>query len=140
MSLNQISIMGRIAQDIELRRTNSGTAVANFSVAVERDYKNDAGERETDFIEVVAWRGTAEFAEKYLGKGRMVVVTGRLQIRKYTDKDGNKRQAAEVVAESIYFADSKKDAQNATSAPVAQPQMAPIIPLGDDDDDGGLPF
>lgn len=138
--LNHITIMGRIAQDIELRRTNSGTAVANIAVAVERDFKNEAGEKETDFIEVVAWKGTAEFAHKFLGKGRMVVISGRLQIRKYIDKDGNKRSAAEVVAESIYFADSKKDAQNVTSAPVAQPQMAPIIPLGDDDDDGGLPF
>ena len=138
--LNHITIMGRIAQDIELRRTNSGTAVANIAVAVERDFKNDAGEKETDFIEVVAWKGTAEFAHKFLGKGRMVVVSGRLQIRKYIDKDGNKRSAAEVVAESLYFADSKKDAQNASDAPVAQSQMAPIIPLGDDDDDGGLPF
>lgn len=138
--LNHITIMGRIAQDIELRRTNSGTAVANIAVAVERDFKNDAGEKETDFIEVVAWKGTAEFAHKFLGKGRMVVISGRLQIRKYIDKDGNKRSAAEVVAESIYFADSKKDAQNASDAPVAQSQMAPIIPLGDDDDDGGLPF
>lgn len=138
--LNHITIMGRIAQDIELRRTNSGTAVANIAVAVERDFKNEAGEKETDFIEVVAWKGTAEFAHKFLGKGRMVVVSGRLQIRKFIDKDGNKRQAAEVVADSIYFADSKKDAQNATNAPMAQSQMAPIIPLGDDDDDGGLPF
>lgn len=138
--LNHITIMGRIAQDIELRRTNSGTAVANIAVAVERDFKNDAGEKETDFIEVVAWKGTAEFAHKHLGKGRMVVISGRLQIRKYIDKDGNKRSAAEVVAESLYFADSKKDAQNATNAPMAQPQMAPIIPLGDDDDDDALPF
>lgn len=136
--LNHITIMGRIAQDIELRRTNSGTAVANIAVAVERDFKNEAGEKETDFIEVVAWKGTAEFAHKFLGKGRMVVVSGRLQIRKFIDKDGNKRQTAEVVAESIYFADSKKDAQNANDAPVAQSQMAPIVPLDDDDD--ALPF
>lgn len=137
--LNHITIMGRLTKDVELRRTTSGVAVANFTVAVDRDFKNDAGERETDYIDVVAWRGTAEFAEKFLSKGRMVAISGRLQIRKYIDKDGNKRNAAEVVAESIYFADSKKDAQSATNAPTAQPQMAPIVPLGDDDD-GGLPF
>lgn len=136
--LNHITIMGRLTKDVELRRTTSGVAVAKFPVAVDRDFKNDAGERETDYIDVVAWRGSAEFAEKYLSKGRLVAISGRLQIRKYTDKDGNKRSAAEVVAESIYFADSKKDAQNASNAPVAQSQMAPIVPLDDDDD--ALPF
>lgn len=138
MSLNRIDIMGRLTKDVELRRTTSGTAVANFPIAVERDFKNDAGEREVDFIEVVAWRGTAEFAEKFLNKGRLVVVTGRLQIRKYTDKDGIKRQTAEVVAESIYFADSKPAAQSATSGPVGQ-QMVDVVELPDDDDDA-LPF
>ena len=138
--LNHITIMGRLTKDVELRRTTSGVAVANFPVAVDRDFKNDAGERETDYIDVVAWRGSAEFAEKFLSKGRMVAISGRLQIRKYTDKDGVNRRNAEIVADNIYFADSKKDAQNASDAPVAQPQMAPIIPLGDDDDDGGLPF
>lgn len=138
--LNHISIMGRLTRDPEMHQTGSGVSVANFTLAVERDYKNGQGEREADFIDVVAWRGSADFAVKYFRRGSMAAVSGRLQIRNWTDKDGNKRSAAEVVAESIYFADSKKDTQNASDAPVAQSQMAPIIPLGDDDDDGGLPF
>lgn len=108
--LNHITIMGRITRDIELRRTNRGTPVASFTVAVDRDYsEKDGGEKETDFIDCVAWRSTAEFVDKYFSKGRMIVVSGRLQIRSYTDKDGNKRRAAEVVADNCYFGDSKKD-------------------------------
>ena len=108
--LNHITIMGRITRDIELRRTNSGTPVASFTVAVDRDYSGkDGGEKETDFIDCVAWRSTAEFVDKYFSNGRMIVVSGRLQIRSYTDKDGNKRRAAEVVADNCYFGDSKKD-------------------------------
>ena len=108
--LNHITIMGRLTRDPELRRTGSGIAVASFSVAVDRDFgKNENGEKETDFIDCVAWRNTAEFISKYASKGRMVVVSGRLQIRGWTDKDGNKRRTAEVVADNVYFADSKRD-------------------------------
>ena len=107
--LNKIFIMGRLTRDPELRRTQSGTAVTSFSLAVDRDYKSQSGEKETDFIDVVAWRSTAEFVSKYFTKGRMAVVSGRLQIRNWTDKDGNKRSSAEVVADNVYFGDSKRD-------------------------------
>lgn len=108
--LNQINIMGRLTKDPELRRTGSGTAVASFTIACDRDFSNkESGEKETDFIDCVAWRSTAEFLEKYFSKGRMIVVSGRLQKRNYTDKDGNKRYATEVVADSVYFGDSKKE-------------------------------
>lgn len=107
--LNKIFIMGRLTRDPELRRTQSGTAVAGFALAVDRDYKNADGTKETDFIEVVAWRSTAEFVCKYFAKGRMAVVEGRLQIRDWQDKDGNKRRSAEVVADNVYFGDSKKE-------------------------------
>lgn len=108
--LNHITIMGRLTRDPELRRTGSGVAVANFTVAVDRDFSGkDSGEKETDFIDCAAWRQTGEFVSKYFTKGRMIVVSGRLQIRSYTDKDGNKRRNAEVVAENVYFADSKKE-------------------------------
>ena len=102
--LNHIVVMGRLTRDPELRRTGSGIAVASFSVAVDRDFgRNENGEKETDFIDCVAWRNTAEFVSKYASKGRMVVVSGRLQIRSWTDKDGNKRRTAEVVADNVYF-------------------------------------
>lgn len=108
--LNHITIMGRLTRDPELRRTGSGIAVASFTVAVDRDFGNkDSGEKETDFIDCVAWRQTGEFVSKYFTKGRMIVVSGRLQIRPWTDKEGNKRRSAEVVADSCYFGDSKKD-------------------------------
>ena len=106
--LNHIVIMGRITKDIELRRTGTGVAVASFTLAVDRDRKNEAGEKETDFIDCVAWRQTGEFVSKYFAKGSMAVVSGRLQIRNWTDKDGNKRRTAEVLADSVYFGDSKK--------------------------------
>ena len=105
--LNHISIMGRLTRDPELKHTTSGVPVASFTLAVDRDFKSGSGEKETDFIDVVAWRNTAEFVSKYFAKGRAAVVAGRLQIRKYTDKDGNNRSAAGVVADSVYFADSK---------------------------------
>ena len=111
--LNKIFIMGRLTRDPELRRTPSGTAVTSFSVAVDRDFKGQNGERETDFIDVVAWRNTAEFVSKYFTKGRMAVVEGRLQIRDWTDKDGGKRRSAEIVADSVYFGDSKRDGESA---------------------------
>ena len=112
--LNHIVIMGRLTRDPELRRTGSGIAVASFSLAVDRDFGGrDGGERETDFIDCVAWRHTGEFVSKYFTKGRMAVVSGRLQIRSWTDKEGNKRRTAEVVADNVYFGDSKRDGDNA---------------------------
>ena len=111
--LNHITIMGRLTRDPELRRTGSGIAVASFTLAVDRDFSpRDGGERETDFIDCVAWRQTGEFVSKYFTKGRMAVVSGRLQIRSWTDKDGNKRRTAEVVADNVYFGDSKRDSDN----------------------------
>ena len=108
--LNHIVIMGRLARDPELRRTGSGIAVTSFRLAVDRDFApKDGGERETDWIDCVAWRQTGEFVSKYFTKGRMAVVSGRLQIRNWTDKDGNKRSSAEVVADNVYFGDSKRD-------------------------------
>ena len=108
--LNHIVIMGRLTRDPELRRTGSGVAVASFTVAVDRDFGGrDGGEKETDFIDCVAWRQTGEFVSKYFTKGRMIVVSGRLQIRSWTDKDGNKRRTAEVVADNVYFGDSKRE-------------------------------
>ena len=107
--LNKIIVMGRLTRDPELRRTQSGIAVTSFSVACDRDFKNQAGEKETDFIDVVAWRNTAEFVSKYFSKGRMAVVEGRLQIRDWTDNNGNKRRSAEIVADNVYFGDSKRE-------------------------------
>jgi single-strand DNA-binding protein len=110
--------MGRLTRDPELRRTGSGLAVASFSVAVERDYPNkDTGEKEVDFINCVAWRQTGEFVSKYFTKGSMIIVSGRLQIRNWTDDSGNKRTTAEIVAENVYFGGSKKEssANNTTS-------------------------
>lgn len=118
--LNHIVIMGRLTRDPELRRTGSGVAVTSFSLAVERDFAaKDGGEKETDFIDCVAWRQTGEFVSKYFAKGRMAVVSGRLQVRSYTDKDGNKRRTAEIVADNVYFGDSKKDAENGNSGAAA---------------------
>ena len=114
--LNHITIMGRLTRDPELRRTGSGIAVASFTVAVDRDFGGrDGGEKETDFIDCVAWRQTGEFVSKYFTKGRMIVVSGRLQIRSWTDKDGNKRRTAEVVADNCNFGDSKRDGDNSGS-------------------------
>ena len=110
--LNKIIIMGRLTRDPELRRTGSGTSVTSFSLACDRDFKSQSGDKETDFIEVVAWKNTAEFVSKYFSKGRMAVVEGRLQIRDWTDKAGNKRTTAEVVADNVYFADSKRSESN----------------------------
>lgn len=106
--LNHITIMGRLTKDVELRRTGNGTAVASFTLAVDRDFSSN-GEKETDFIECVAWRQTGEFVSKYFSKGRMAVVSGRLQIRSWNDKEGNNRRTAEVVADNVYFGDSKKE-------------------------------
>ena len=119
MSLNHITIMGRLTRDPELRRTGSGVAVASFCLAVDRDYTKDGSEKEVDFIDCNAWRGTGEFVSKYFTKGSMAIVSGRLQIRTWTDKDGNKRRNAEVVADSVYFGDSKKssDGNSTYTAP-----------------------
>lgn len=131
--LNRIIVMGRMTRDPELRRTNSGTAVASFTVAVDRDFKSQSGEKETDFIDVVAWRNTAEFASKYFSKGRMAVVEGRLQLRDWTDKNGNKRRSAEIVADNVYFGDSKRDGDDTV-------QSEPQSGFSETADDGDLPF
>ena len=149
--LNHITIMGRLTRDPELRRTASGVAVASFTVAVDRDFgKNENGEKETDFIDCVAWRQTGEFVAKYFAKGRMAVVSGRLQIRPWTDKDGNKRRTAEVVADNVYFGDSKREGEStgSFSAPAAggfggysAPAATPASDFAMlDDDDAQLPF
>ena len=169
--LNRIVLMGRLTRDPELRHTQSGTAVASFSLAVDRDFKDkQTGEKSTDFIDIVAWRATAEFVSRYFAKGRMAVVEGRLQLRDWTDKEGNKRRSAEVVADNVYFGDSKRDAEaggyaapgayappmGGYSAPAAPAAPAPggyaapaggyAAPAGGDqfadfsDDDGELPF
>ena len=149
--LNHITIMGRLTRDPELRRTGSGIAVASFTLAVDRHIGGrDGGERETDFIDCVAWRQTGEFVSKYFTKGRMAVVSGRLQIRNWTDKDGNKRRSAEVVADNVYFGDSRRDGETGSSysapaAPSYGGYSAPASsPASDfamlDDDDAQLPF
>ncbi len=115
--LNHITIMGRLTRDPELRRTGSGVAVASFRVAVDRDFApKDGGERKADFIDCVAWRQTGEFISKYFAKGRMIVVDGRLEMRDWTDKDGNKRTSAEVVVANAYFGDSKRDSDGGSYA------------------------
>ena len=156
--LNKIFIMGRLTRDPELRRTQSGTPVTSFSLAVDRDFKSQSGEKETDFIDVVAWRSTAEFVAKYFTKGRMAVVEGRLQMRDWTDKDGNKRRSAEVVADNLYFGDSRRDnggeggsytgGNSGYSAPAyTAPAGGYSAPVGGpsgfaeiDEEDGDLPF
>ena len=110
--LNRIILMGRLTRDPELRHTQTGTPVASFSLAVDRDFKDKTtGEKSTDFIDIVAWRQTAEFVSRFFTKGRMAVVEGRLQLRDWTDRDGNKRRTAEVIADNVYFGDSKRDAE-----------------------------
>ena len=155
--LNRIILMGRLTRDPELRHTQTGTPVASFSLAVDRDFKDKStGEKATDFIDIVAWRSTAEFVSRFFTKGRLAVVEGRLQLRDWTDRDGNKRRSAEVVADNVYFGDSKRDAEGGGSygayyAPA--PGSAPAAPTaysapmgggdqfaGLDDDDGELPF
>ena len=140
--LNKIILMGRLTRDPELRHTGSGTAVTSFSLAVDRDFKGQNGEKETDFIDVVAWRGTAEFVSKYFTKGRMAVVEGRLQIRDWTDKDGGKRRTAEVVADSVYFGDSKREGDTGGYKPVGSAVNVALEPgeFAEIDDDGDLPF
>ena len=148
--LNHITIMGRLTRDPELRYTQSQTPVASFRLAVDRDFANkETGERDTDFIDCVAWRSTGEFVTKYFQKGSMAVVSGRLQMREWTDKDGNRRTTAEIVADNIYFGESKKDGNTASgpsrssTAPAERPQnpgASAFADLSDDEDDGDLPF
>jgi single-strand DNA-binding protein len=150
--LNHITIMGRLTRDPEKRTTGSGVVCTNFTVAVDRDFgKNENGEKETDFIDVVAWRQTGEFVSKYFSKGRMAVVSGRLQIRSWTDKDGNKRRSAEIVSDNVYFGDSKNDGggtvqTNGSAYPQAEAVLQSLGMAPADDysalsgDDDALPF
>ena len=151
--LNKIFIMGRLTRDPELRRTQSGTPVTSFSLAVDRDYKTQSGEKETDFIDVVAWRATAEFVAKYFTKGRMAVVEGRLQIRAWQDKEGNNRRSAEVVADNVYFGDSRRDSDSGSgnygggNSGYSAPAGGYAAPVGGgsgfaeiDEEDGDLPL
>ena len=156
--LNRIILMGRLTRDPELRRTQNGIAVTSFSLAVDRDFKSQGGEKETDFIDIVVWRQTAEFVSKYFTKGRMAVVEGRLQIRDWKDREGNNRRSAEVQADNVYFGDSKRDsagggydAPPAYGAPASSFNQAPSggysAPVSEpsgfaelDSQDGELPF
>ena len=140
--LNKVVLMGRLTKDPELRRTGSGTAVTSFSLACDRDFKSQSGDKETDFIEVVAWKNTAEFVSKYFSKGRMAVVEGRLQIRDWTDKAGNKRTTAEVVADNVYFADSKRSESNENQKEnfnaLSGRMSDDFVPISEED--GDIPF
>lgn len=134
---NQCNIMGRLVRDPELRRTQAGISVASFSLAVERDIPNrETGERGVDFIDVVAWRQTAEFVSKYFSKGRMAVVSGRLQMRQWTDDQGSKRTKLEIKANNVYFGDSKRDGAPDVASDPAAPADFDMM----DDDDSELPF
>lgn len=141
--LNHITLMGRLTRDPELRRTGSGIAVASFTMAVDRDFSDkQSGEKETDFFECVAWRQTGEFVSKYFTKGRMIVVSGRLQVRKWKNKDGENRYSTEVVADNCYFGDSKKEeSTGAGNPPAYYPEYEPASDFAMlDDDDMQLPF
>ena len=138
--LNHITIMGRLTRDTELRRTGSGKPVASFTVAVDRDF-SQGDQKETDFIDCVAWNKTGEFVDKYFSKGSMIVVAGRLQIRSWNDKDGNKRRTAEVVADNVYFGESKSQESRGTQAPSYGGYTTPANDYATlDDDDAQLPF
>ncbi|MBQ3215322.1 MAG: single-stranded DNA-binding protein [Oscillospiraceae bacterium] len=134
--LNHIVIMGRLTRDPEYRATGSGLSVTNFSVAVDRDFPGQSGEKETDFVDCVAWRKTAEFVTKYFTKGSLIVISGRLQIRSWTDKDGNKRRTAEIVADNVYFGGSKSTTADAERLPPSPASDYSVI----DGPDEQLPF
>ncbi|MBE6898894.1 MAG: single-stranded DNA-binding protein [Ruminococcaceae bacterium] len=151
--LNRVILMGRLTADPELKQTPNGISVTSFSLAVDRNFTSRGAERQTDFINCVAWRQTAEFISRYFAKGRMMAVEGSLQVRNYVDKNENKRQAVEVVVDQAYFADSKNAAPSSSPAPSYQsaaPAYAPAAPVAfnagsvedfqeiDDEDD--LPF
>ena len=159
--LNKIIIQGRLCRDVELRRLPSGKSVANVSIACDRDFSKEGGEKETDFIDIVAFGGTADHMASYYTKGKMIIVSGRLQIRTYNDKDGAKRRAAEVVADSVYFGDSKKSSEGNSSHQSQNSSQASQNPYAEteamiakytaqgaqqsefamlEDDDGQLPF
>ena len=139
--LNKIIIMGRLTRDPELRRTGSGTAVTSFSLACDRDFKSRSGDKETDFIEVVAWKNTAEFVSKYFGKGRMAVVEGRLQTRDWTDREGGKRVATEIVADNVYFGDSKRDSDSGTASSYSDTLSGMTHDFSEiREEDGEIPF
>jgi len=159
--LNHIVLMGRLTRDPELRHTGSGVAVVSFTLAVDRDFKNQNGEKECDFVDITAWRSTAEFVSRFFGKGRMAVVSGRLQSRKWTDRDGNNRTSWEVQADNVYFGDSKRDnasggyaeygsfapppaSGSSYAAPASSGYSAPAAPATDfsmlDSNDSELPF
>ncbi len=147
--MNQVVLMGRLTRDPELRHTQTGTPVTTFSLAVDRGFTpKDGGERQTDFIDIVTWRNTAEFVSKYFVKGQMAAVTGRLQLRDWTDKDGNKRRSAEVVADNVYFTESKKSRESGTSytrsvKDDSGSDYSPVPGSGFselEEDDGDLPF
>lgn len=136
MALNHITLMGRLVNDPELRRTGNGDAVCSYRVAVDRDFKGKDGNREADFIDIVSWKAAGEFVSKNFAKGRMILVSGRLQMRNWVDKDGNKRTTAEVVTDNVYFADSKKD-----EPPYSDRGIAPLNPtMVEVGDDELLPF
>ena len=138
--LNHITIMGRFTRDPELRHTQSGTAVTSFTLAVDRDFKDkNSGEAVTDWISCTAWKGTAEFVSRYFQKGRMAVVDGRLQTRSYQDRDGNKRTAVEVVADHVYFGDSKRKESEGNALEDELPEDKPQA-FADVEDDGDLHF
>lgn len=139
--LNRITITGRLTHDPELRTTQSGISVTSFSIANQRNYKNGAGERETDFFNVTAWRSTAEFITQYFSKGSLITVDGRLESRKYTDKDGNNRVAIEIIADNVYFGESKSDGQHSTEPAGNGGDFVPdfsAVEVDEEDDD--LPF
>lgn len=137
--LNHITIMGRLTKDPELRTTKSGVAVASFTLAVERDFKDSSGEKTTDFLDCVAWKNTAEFVSKYFSKGRMAVVSGRLQIREWMDKEGGKRKSAEVVADNVYFGDSKTETHGIAGH--GDGITSPVTDFAEiEEDDSELPF
>lgn len=139
--LNHIFLMGRLTRDPELRYTQNQTPVASFTLAVDRDFTGkDGGEKQTDFIDCVAWKSTGEFANKYFTKGRMAIVSGRLQLRDWTDKEGNKRRSAEVVVDSMYFGDSKKDGSTAPNTTEQSEPQYTQQQFEELDDDGDLPF
>lgn len=140
--LNKVIIMGRLCKDPELRRTQSGTAVTSFRIAVDRDFKSQDGSKQVDFFDVVAWRNTAEFVSKYFAKGRMAVVDGRLQTRDWTDREGGKRVATEIVADNIYFGDSKRETDPGAYFPAPSGNVAAGHPdfAEISEEDGELPF
>lgn len=141
--LNHITIMGRLTRDPELRRTQSGVSVCSMTVAVDRDFKSQSGEKQTDFIDVVAWRQTGEFVSNYFQKGSMIIVEGSLQSRKWQDKQGQPRTSWEVIANNVYFGESKRSSDNSSfaPAPAAEDYAAPAAGgFAEIEDDGDLPF